>query len=206
MKIPRIKFSSEAERKAHKAAKDKARQNTPEFRAKQNQHRRESVEYKENKNAKRREALRIEAASEEREVHKRHLTSEERVLAKERNRLKWHEWKEKNLESHLIKNADGRKEYYKKNKDKCAALSRKYRAIKRGSSGTHTADDIKALFFEQSGLCGLCDLPLDAEKYHVDHWKPLAKGGSNDKSNLKLLHPRCNLSKGAKLPEEYNVA
>lgn len=81
----------------------------------------------------------------------------------------------------------------------------KRRAQKRNSPGTHTADDIRALFFEQNGKCALCDLPMEEKGFHVDHWKPLSKGGSNDKSNLKLLHPRCNLSKGAKLPTEINV-
>ena len=79
------------------------------------------------------------------------------------------------------------------------------RAWKNNAPGTHTAADIKALFFEQKGLCGLCDLPLDGNNYHVDHWKPLSKGGSNSKDNLKLLHPKCNLMKHDKLPEELKL-
>lgn len=81
----------------------------------------------------------------------------------------------------------------------------KRRAQKNGANGSHTREDILALFFEQNGKCGLCDTALDADKYHVDHWKPLSKGGSNDKSNLKLLHPKCNLMKHTKLPEELKL-
>jgi 5-methylcytosine-specific restriction endonuclease McrA len=101
------------------------------------------------------------------------------------------------------------KKYYANNLEVAreigARAARKRRAILKGCTGTHTAADIRELFFEQKGLCGLCDLALDVDNYHVDHWKPLSKGGSNDKSNLKLLHPKCNLSKGAKLPSEFNV-
>lgn len=88
--------------------------------------------------------------------------------------------------------------------DIAVAHGAKRRARKAGNGGTHTAADIRALFFEQKGICAWCDTALDAKDYHVDHWKPLSKGGSNDKSNLKLLHPKCNMTKGAKLPSDFN--
>lgn len=91
-------------------------------------------------------------------------------------------------------------------KDVDAVRSRNRRALKKGNGGSHTAADIRELFFEQKGLCGLCNLKLDADNFHVDHWKPISKGGSNDKGNLKLLHPMCNLMKSDKLPEELAIA
>jgi 5-methylcytosine-specific restriction endonuclease McrA len=42
-----------------------------------------------------------------------------------------------------------------------------------------------------------------ADKYHVDHLVPLAKGGHNNPSNLVIACPHCNDSKGAKLPHEF---
>lgn len=101
------------------------------------------------------------------------------------------------------------KKYYANNIEKGreigATAARNRRARIKGNGGTHTVSDIRALYFEQKGCCALCELPfLDEKTFHVDHWKPLSKGGSNDKSNLKLLHPKCNLSKGAKLPEQLN--
>ena len=102
------------------------------------------------------------------------------------------------------------KKWYAKNLDAAreigAVAARNRRARIKGNGGTHTVADIKQLFFEQKGMCGLCDLPLEANNFHVDHWKPLSKGGSNDKSNLKLLHPKCNLMKHDKLPPEFKIA
>jgi len=120
--------------------------------------------------------------------------------------------KEKMSEKHKIwaeENKGRRSEYNKKRfqekREEYYVYGREYRARKLNAPGTHTSADIRALYFEQKGCCALCELPfLDEKTFHVDHWKPLSKGGSNDKSNLKLLHPKCNLSKGAKLPEEFN--
>lgn len=117
------------------------------------------------------------------------------------------------------KHLESRREYERKWKENLRSTpeGRKYlqelavvhgakrRAQKAGCSGSHTAADIRALYFEQKGLCGLCDLPMDEKNFHVDHWKPLSKGGSNDKGNLKLLHPKCNLMKHDKLPTELSL-
>ncbi len=103
------------------------------------------------------------------------------------------------------RNKASKQKYYQDNKEQKRVIGRNYRARKTGNGGTHTKEDIKALFFEQKGLCGLCDMKLDAENFHVDHWKPMAKGGANDKSNLKLLHPTCNLRKSSKDPSELKI-
>lgn len=101
------------------------------------------------------------------------------------------------------------KKYYAKNLKKAreigAVAARNRRARIKGNGGTHTVEDIRELFFEQKGMCGLCELPLETDNFHVDHWKPLSKGGSNDKSNLKLLHPKCNLIKHDNLPSELKL-
>ena len=39
--------------------------------------------------------------------------------------------------------------------------------------------------------------------YHVDHRIALARGGSNDKKNLQLLCPPCNIKKHAKDPIDF---
>ncbi len=132
------------------------------------------------KNKARRLTYAAKAAAEGRALRTWRLTDEERKLARRMSVSKWQQ----------------------KNKICVAANSRNRRARIKGNGGKHTAKDIRELFFEQNGLCGLCDLKLDANNFHVDHWKPLARGGSNDKSNLKLLHPHCNQIKATKDPVE----
>jgi 5-methylcytosine-specific restriction endonuclease McrA len=64
-------------------------------------------------------------------------------------------------------------------------------------------DVIKDLYNDQKGLCPLCGDPLGdslaSATYHVDHNIPFSRGGGNERTNLRLLCPPCNLSKGAKV-------
>ena len=54
------------------------------------------------------------------------------------------------------------------------------------------------LWSKQRGKCALCktNLRYEWETPHVDHIRPLSKGGDNHRSNLQLLCATCNLSKG----------
>lgn len=85
------------------------------------------------------------------------------------------------------------------------AMGANRRARVRNAGGSYTKDDIIRLMAEQEGKCATCGLPFGDDGYHVDHFIPLSRGGSNDPSNLKLLHPTCNLKKGAKLPSEIGL-
>jgi 5-methylcytosine-specific restriction endonuclease McrA len=100
-----------------------------------------------------------------------------------------------------------RKEYVEKNRDLIRLHVRVRNAKKKaqsvGSAGNHTKADIELLWEAQKGRCVFCLKPLMGGKYHVDHHVPLAKGGSNDRSNLRLLHKKCNLEKGARDPVEH---
>lgn len=57
----------------------------------------------------------------------------------------------------------------------------------------------KAIYERDGGRCRHCGGPVHPQEiWHVDHFIPLAKGGTNDLENLVLSCIRCNLEKAAK--------
>ena len=42
---------------------------------------------------------------------------------------------------------------------------------------------------------------VSVEKFHVDHYIPISKGGKHEKSNLRISCSRCNFSKGGRIPQ-----
>lgn len=112
-------------------------------------------------------------------------------------------------------------EYRSANPEKVAAIHAKYQAANpekgaehrrnrkarvRNAEGEHASADILAILAGQRGLCANCQTKLfksGKQKYHVDHVMPLVLGGSNWPTNLQCLCPTCNLSKGAKHPDEW---
>lgn len=80
---------------------------------------------------------------------------------------------------------------------------RRRRVRKANADGNHTAEETKQLYVQQNGKCFHCEVELN-DKYHEDHWIPLSKGGSDWISNIRLLCPKCNLSKKDKLPHEWS--
>jgi 5-methylcytosine-specific restriction endonuclease McrA len=73
------------------------------------------------------------------------------------------------------------------------------RARKRGAPGRYDDEDIERIFNYQKGRCAVCSIKLDAAR-HIDHIKPLSKGGSNWPTNIQLLCVPCNLRKHATDP------
>lgn len=51
--------------------------------------------------------------------------------------------------------------------------------------------------------CFYCGVQLSAESAHLEHKKPVSRGGTNRLSNLALACPKCNLSKGSKTESEF---
>ena len=91
-----------------------------------------------------------------------------------------------------------------KNLDKWAAKEHRRRARKAGSSGgSYTATDVQELLREQGGRCVYCPTEFIGRSYHVDHILPLVLGGGNDRSNIQILCPTCNLSKGSQHPDVF---
>jgi len=79
-------------------------------------------------------------------------------------------------------------------------IAHRRRARKLNAGGTFTTADIEAIRKAQGNRCYLCGKML--RKYHIDHFIPLALGGTNDPGNLRLACPKCNQSKGAIHPHD----
>lgn len=67
-----------------------------------------------------------------------------------------------------------------------------------------TKEDVKRQLLAQTDEkgrlhCWLCGRVIEGQ-YHIDHWIPLSRGGTNKSDNIRIMHPRCNLKKHAKTP------
>lgn len=106
----------------------------------------------------------------------------------------------KNAERHRASMAKWQRKYPEKH----AAKQSRRRAMKRGASGSHTGDDVLKQLAAQKGRCWHCGVKLKDGEWHADHLIPLARGGSDAPENIVVACPKCNLSKGTKLPQEWN--
>lgn len=93
-------------------------------------------------------------------------------------------------------------ERMRKNPEKRAAQEATRRARKAMSGGRFTAEQIRVLEGLQKGCCAICRDNMRGV-FNRDHIMPIALGGSSDISNIQLLCPKCNSSKGAKDPIEH---
>lgn len=75
---------------------------------------------------------------------------------------------------------------------------------RRMVEGSFTPSDIRTLYDEQEGRCAYCGITLHGQ-YHIDHLIPVSRGGTNNPENLRLACPSCNLSKAARLIEEWEL-
>jgi len=94
-------------------------------------------------------------------------------------------------------------EYWRNNREKYNAHVRNRRARLRQSEGFHTVEDIQKKIQDQRYKCYWCNCDISGGKHTVDHYIPIAKGGSNWPSNLVMACKRCNFSKSDKMPEEF---
>lgn len=99
-----------------------------------------------------------------------------------------------NTKINLIKRA-----WEKRHPEKREEKKRNRRAKIAGASGKHTAAQIKTLYEKQNAKCAFCFCKLRS-KYEIDHYVPLARGGTNDITNIQLLCRPCNQKKHATDP------
>ena len=111
-------------------------------------------------------------------------------------------WKERNPERFREVASAKCRRWAKRNPDVVAAVDARRRARVLSAEGSFTAAGVRAIYDIQEGSCFYCDTPLFG-KYHVDHWVPIARGGSNDENNIVVSCPGCNVRKHSTLPHEF---
>ena len=121
----------------------------------------------------------------------------------DKNPQKFQQWKKKWREKNAARIKKYNANWQKENPDRVRAASLNYKARKANADGSHTAEDVRNQYKHQKGRCYWCNKPV-GDTYHVDHVIPLDKGGSNGPENLVIACPVCNLSKGSKLPHEWD--
>lgn len=108
-------------------------------------------------------------------------------------------WRERNPG----KQSELTRKYVKANPHKKREFDRTYRARKLGAEHEpYSSADILSLWHEQGGCCYYCGVPVFAV-YHIDHKRPLSRGGADKLSNLCVACPFCNNSKKDKTEDEY---
>jgi len=142
---------------------------------------------------------------------------------RENRRKRDRKYYEENREEKLKHNREYYRKYYEENREKVRDGQRKYRknnpekirakrANRRALEHKVTVGDLTAIArvydLATNGnrvRCYLCGKAIPKAQRHVDHIMPLSKGGLHTASNLAIACAKCNLSKGAKLPEEVGL-
>jgi|DEB0MinimDraft_10_1074344.scaffolds.fasta_scaffold03487_6 5-methylcytosine-specific restriction endonuclease McrA len=156
----------------------------------------------------------LQKANRERLRFKYQSDKEYREKAKAKWRDRYHEnpkpflekrkkWKQENprmvkegREKWKQENPDYAYNWWRENRVKARWYSSKRRTMERGGD----ANDLSALI--DAKRCYWCGCELKG-KYHLDHVVPLSKGGRHIVANLVASCPTCNLSKGAKMPNDW---
>lgn len=94
------------------------------------------------------------------------------------------------------------RQWRKKNKPDRRPEVHRRNALKRAAAGSFSKEDILFILTLQNFLCRYCGIDISL-KYSIDHIIPLSRGGTNWPWNIALACPRCNFSKGPKLPDEF---
>lgn len=93
--------------------------------------------------------------------------------------------------------------WYQRNRAYETVRQQNKRARRQSAPGSFTDVDVQSIYEYQDGKCFYCQRPV-GDDFHRDHFIPLARGGTNDWTNIVVACPSCNFSKRDKLPEEFD--
>lgn len=75
---------------------------------------------------------------------------------------------------------------------------------KRAGEGTIPVN-LKKIWERGEGICYLCFAYVPYAESSCDHIIPISRGGLHVEDNVAMVHLPCNVSKGARLPEELSL-
>jgi hypothetical protein len=131
-------------------------------------------------------------------VNQRDRERNERPERQQQRKANMRNWYEANREH--IRNYH--RNYRRLKPEMRRAQTERRRSLKRNAEGNFSAQDITTKYEQQSGRCYWCHKELN-EKYHIDHYIPLSRGGTNYPSNIVIACVRCNTTRQDKLPSEW---
>lgn len=124
-----------------------------------------------------------------------------RLKNAERIKLYMREYSPKWSELNADKRRAAVKRWRVKHPQKAHHSTQAYWARKKGAEGRHSFAEQQALLKSQRNLCFYCGTKL--AKYHVDHFVPLSRGGTDYIENIRIACPTCNCRKSDKMPWEW---
>jgi 5-methylcytosine-specific restriction endonuclease McrA len=86
---------------------------------------------------------------------------------------------------------------------------RRIRYLERSPAIRSAARFLKRILIKQHApdgelsTCFYCDVKMNPNRMHLEHKIPVSRGGGNQRGNLALACPSCNLKKGRKTHEEF---
>lgn len=116
---------------------------------------------------------------------------------KERINRKNTEWYRQNKGKRMATITRSRRSEEWRMKNRVYYANRRAR-IRDAADGTVTYEAITRLLEAQGWRCKACSADLRVAAKHLDHVKPLCKGGPHSIRNLQWLCKKCNLEKAAK--------
>ena len=79
-------------------------------------------------------------------------------------------------------------------------IRKKYQIIDTERVYIRTLGIKERLLKEQKNKCPYCkNIIKPTDKTHIDHWQSIDEFGSNEESNLCVMHEQCNLEKSNKV-------
>jgi 5-methylcytosine-specific restriction endonuclease McrA len=74
-----------------------------------------------------------------------------------------------------------------------------HKAVRRARKRNQFVEKVyrSKVFRRDAGICGICREAVDPLDWHLDHVRPLARGGEHSYANTQVAHPSCNHRKSA---------